>query len=162
MENTGWDNFKGSVRNLFNKSKVRTEEALQITQLNQRLRTLRNEKDEGIKKLGEEAYAKWSQKELKAPALDEICEFIKDKESQIFAIEEEKEQVREVFAEKIKAVETQKNEGAKSKTKKATNSNIRDLQEPAKEAETESDNADIRSVEELQEEMLKEEKEQKP
>ncbi len=161
MDNTGWDNFKGSVRNLFTKSKVRTEEALQITQLNQRLRTLRNEKDEGIKKLGEEAYAKWSQNELKVPALDEICEFIKDKEAQIFAIEKEKAQVREVFAEKIKAVETKKTEAAKSKTKKTEVSKVRDSEEPAKEVETETDNANLRPVEELQEETADEENEQK-
>lgn len=160
MDNTGWENFKGSVRNLFTKSKVRTEEALQITQLNQRLRTLRNEKDEGIKKLGEEAYAKWSQNELKAPALQEICDYIKDKELQILAIEKEKDQVREVFAEKIKAVETKKTGFAKSKTKETTVSKVDDQEkELTKKADTVADGVEVSPAEDLQEETDEEENE---
>ncbi len=100
-----WESVKRTARRFFSKSKVRTEEALQITQLNQRLRTLRNERDEGIKKLGEEAYKYWKDGTLQLPALEELCLLVKGKEEEIQKTEYEKEEVRRTYAQKIEEFE---------------------------------------------------------
>jgi len=110
MANFSFEGVKTSAKKLFSKSKARTEEVLQITQLNQRLRAVRNEREEGIKKLGEEAYAKWLSQEFTSNTLDELCEYIQEKEKQIEEIEQEKLTVRENSAQKIREADSLTNE----------------------------------------------------
>lgn len=105
MAELSWQKIKGAFQRFFNKSKVHTEKTVQITQLNQRLRVLRNERGEGIKKLGEEVFVKWSEQEFSGSSLDELCEYIKDKEEQIALIEKEKEDIKDKFAQKIEEID---------------------------------------------------------
>lgn len=100
-----WDGIKEKVGQVFSKSKMRTEEALQITQLNQKLRSLRNEREEGIRKIGEKTFSLWKEGEKDLGPLEEICLMVEKKETEIARTEQEKEKVRQAFSEKIREVE---------------------------------------------------------
>jgi len=102
---TKWEGMKKKVGQLFNKSKMKTEEALQITQLNQKLRSLRSEREEGIRKIGEKAFSLWKEGEKDFGLLDELFLMVEKKETEIARTEQEKEKVRLAFSEKIREVE---------------------------------------------------------
>ena len=100
-----WNELRDYLGRFFSKSKVRTEEALQIAQLNQKLRSLRNEKEDTIKKLGEETFRRWKYDNVEVNELEELLEQIKEKEEEVERVEEEKEHVRQLFSEKIREME---------------------------------------------------------
>lgn len=105
---TKMERMKKKVGQLFSKSKMRTEEALQITQLNQKLRSLRSEREEGVRKIGEKAFSHWKEGEKDFGLLEELFLMVDKKEIEIARTEQEKEKVRLAFSEKIREVEEEK------------------------------------------------------
>jgi len=105
-----WNNFKSSLRRIFSKSKVKTGKTIQITQLNQKLRTLENLRSEQVIELGKGVYKTWKAKSVSIEHLKSTCEEIEKLEKEMLRIEKAKESIIDKSEKEMEKIDKKEKE----------------------------------------------------